>query len=113
MIDYARPPSTPFVKRYDQGVLKSLEHSTLVYIASKHKCVLRVLPRYGDYINEGDPIVEVYGATGLQPEQVVKAVYAEIEAGMGQYPLFGIRMLADMAVQALPPSGNASTTVPR
>jgi len=110
VIRYNCPRGTLYSRRYEHGVLKALERSALVKIASSHKCVFRVLSQYGDYINEGDPIVEVYGERKIQPEQVLKAVYVDPERGVYQDPAYGVRMLVDIALQALSPAVNAPTT---
>jgi uncharacterized membrane protein len=110
VIRYTSPRSMPFSKRYAHGVLRALQHSALVQIASIHNCTLRVLPHLGDYVNKGDPIVEVYGDGNLQAEQVLKAFSVEPERGLQQDPAYGIRMLVDIALKALSPAVNAPTT---
>jgi uncharacterized membrane protein len=110
IIGYSRPPRSPFSRRYNHGVFKALERSTLMQIGSKFKCVLRVLPDYGAYINQGDPVVEVYGETTVPPAQVLKAIYVSPERSVYQDPSYGIRMLVDIALQALSPAVNAPTT---
>jgi uncharacterized membrane protein len=110
VIRFTCPPSMPFSKRYSYGVLKALERSFLVQMASIHNCTVQVLPHMGDYVNEGDPIVEVYGDSNLQVEQVLKAFYVEPERGMQQDPAYGVRMLVDIALKALSPAVNAPTT---
>lgn len=110
VIRYTCPQWMPFIKQHAQGVLKALEYSALIQIASIHNCIIRVVPHMGDYINEGDPIVEVYGNCQLQPEQVLKAFIVETERDIYQDPAYGIRMLVDIALQALPRGAKAPTT---
>jgi uncharacterized membrane protein len=110
IICYSRPPKSLFSRRYDHGVFRALERSTLLQIGSEYECVLRVLPRYGDYINQGDPLVEVYGETTVPLEQVLKAIYVGHERSVYQDPSYGIRVLVDIALQALSPAVNAPTT---
>ena len=55
-------------------------------------------------------MVEVYGANTLKPEEVLLAVYVEPERSIYQDPAYGIRMLVDIALQALSPAVNAPTT---
>jgi len=110
VIRYTHPPRYPFSKRYEHGVLKALERGTLVQIARKNECVIRVLPRNGDYINQDDPVVEVYGANNLKPQDVLKAIYVDPERTVYQDPAYGVRMLVDIALQALSPAVNAPTT---
>ena len=110
VIKYSHPPHKPFSKRHEHGVLKALERSTLVQLARKHECVIRVLPRSGDYINQDDPVVEVYGDNTLKAGDVLKALYVAPERTVYQDPAYGIRMLVDIALQALSPAVNAPTT---
>jgi len=110
VIRYAKPRRNLFSKRYDHGVLKGIERSTLLQIAGKHDCVMRVLPRIGDYVNEGDPVVEVFGESQLDDNHVNKALYIGPERAVYQDPAFGLRMLVDIALQALSPVVNAPTT---
>jgi uncharacterized membrane protein len=72
--------------------------------------VLRVLPQYGDYIDQGDPVVEVYGGTPVEDEKVLGALFVGAERSMIQDPSYGMRMLVDIALQALSPAVNAPTT---
>jgi uncharacterized membrane protein len=110
VIEYSRLPDELFLQRYENGVLRGLEHSDLVQIATEHNCVLRIVPKFGEYVNVGDPIAEVYGESKLQPKQVIKGIYVEPERGIYQDPAYGVRMLVDIALQALSPAVNAPTT---
>jgi len=110
VIHFTRPPRSRRFSRLSHGLLTWLERSTLVQIASEHGCVLRVLPQYGDYINQGDPIVEVFGETTIPDEKVLGAIFVGAERSMTQDPSYGIRMLVDIALQALSPAVNAPTT---
>jgi hypothetical protein len=42
IIGYVRPQRSLFSQRYDHGIFKALERSTLIQIGSKYDCVLRV-----------------------------------------------------------------------
>jgi len=110
VILYCNPPNKITSKRHYHGVLKAIEHSTLLQIAEKHNCILRVLPKTGNYIHQNDPVVEVYGAKTLKPEEVLPAIYVDPERSIYQDPAYGIRMLVDIALQALSPAVNAPTT---
>jgi uncharacterized membrane protein len=110
IISFSRPPRSLFSQRYDQGVFKAIERSKLSQIGLKYQCVVRVLPRFGDFINKCDPVVEVYGEKPVPPAQVLKAIYIGPERSVYQDPSYGIRMLVDIALQALSPAVNAPTT---
>ena len=110
VIHYSHVPSTLLIRRNTHGVLQALEYENLIQIASKYSCVFRVLPKHGDYINEGDPIVEVYGERKIQPKWILREIVVQPEREIFQDPLFGIRILVDIALQALSPAVNAPTT---
>jgi len=92
------------------GVLKGIERSTLLQIAGEHNCVIQIFPRSGQYLNEGDPVVEIYGECDLNEKKVLKAFYLGPERTVYQDPAYGLRMLVDIALQALSPAVNAPTT---
>jgi uncharacterized membrane protein len=110
VISYERPPRRLFATRHAQGVLQAIQTASLVQIARRHGCVLRVIPRHGDYVIQGDPLVEVYGASGLEAEGVLAAFYVGPERSVTPDPAYGLRILVDMALQALSPAVNAPTT---
>ena len=110
VIKYTKPPRKLFSQRYEHGVVKGIERSTLVQLARKYECVIRVLPMTGEYVNQEDPIVEVYGDHRIKDEKILKAIYIGPERSVYQDPAYGIRMLADIALQALSPAVNAPTT---
>ena len=110
VIAYGRPPRRLFATRYAQGVLQAIQIATLVGIARRHSCVLRVIPRHGDYVVHGDPLVEIYGASGLKAEGVLAAFYVSPDRTITQDPAYGLRILVDIALQALSPAVNAPTT---
>ena len=110
VIKYEYPPRRVFSSRHAQGVLESVGTVSLVEIAHRYGCVLRVLRRHGDYINEGDPLVEVYGADGLDTEEVLACFQIEPGRSIAEDPAHGLRILVDIALQALSPAVNAPTT---
>jgi uncharacterized membrane protein len=110
VIEYARLPDELFTNRYENGVLARLDHSHLVRIATQHDCVLRIIPKFGDRIRDGDPVVAVYGESPLQPGRVLRGIYVEPEREIYWDPAYGIRVLVDIALQALSAGINAPTT---
>ncbi len=110
MIRYKKPRRSLFSKSYPHGVLKGIERSTLLQIAGEHNCVIQIFPRSGQYLNEGDPVVEIYGECDLDEKKVLKAFYLGPERTVYQDPAYGLRMLVDIALQALSPAVNAPTT---
>jgi uncharacterized membrane protein len=110
VIDYACLTENYFDKRVENGVLRGLQSGDLVELANHYRSVIRVLPKFGDFVNQGDPVVEVYGESKIPTKLVLEAIYVEPERGILQDPGYGIRMLVDIALQALSPAVNAPTT---
>ena len=110
VIRYARQPDNLFMRGHDHGVITIIERSTLVQVASEYDCALRVLPSYGTYINRDDAVVEVYGNGAIPSEKVLQALYLDPDPSMTQDPAYGLRVLVDVALQALSPAVNAPTT---
>jgi uncharacterized membrane protein len=110
VISYACLSGNYFDKRVENGVLRGLEFGDLVDLANHYRSVIRVLPQFGDFVNQGDPVVEVYGESKIPTKLVLEAIYVEPERGIYQDPGYGIRMLVDIALQALSPAVNAPTT---
>jgi len=110
VIGYERPPRRLFAARHAQGVLQAIQTASLVQIAYRSGCVLRVIPRHGDYVVQGDPLVEVYGASGLEAGGVLAAFHVGPERTITQDVAYGLRILVDIALQALSPAVNAPTT---
>ncbi len=72
--------------------------------------MIRVLPRTGDYVVEGQPVIEVRGGVDLSPEECLSTFSVEPERTVDQDPACGFRALVANALQALSPAGNAPTT---
>lgn len=90
------------------GVLRDVNVVLLVAAARRHGVVLRLLPRIGDFVVPGTPILAVYG--GTVPQRVAAAVSVGIERTFHQDLGFGLRQLSDIALRALSPAVNDPTT---
>lgn len=110
VIKYSRLPNGLFTERYETGVFTRLAYRDLVHIATKQDCVLRIIPRFGDFVNVGDPVVEVFGQSQLQPKRVLKGIYVKPGREIFQDPTYGLRVLVDIALQSLSTGSNAPTT---
>ncbi|MGW2200961.1 DUF2254 domain-containing protein [Streptomyces sp. NPDC001774] len=90
------------------GVLRDVNVALLVRIAERHGVVLRVLPRIGDFVVPGTPILAVHG--GTVPRRIGAAVSVGVERTYHQDLGFGLRQLADIGLRALSPAVNDPTT---
>ena len=73
----------------------------LLRLAQEHDCYLRVLFKVGDHIMRGDPVVEVYGASDIDPREILTQFVVGDERNLFQDPAFGFRQLVDIASHAL------------
>ncbi|GAA2773054.1 DUF2254 domain-containing protein [Streptomyces showdoensis] len=102
------PASGELVYRGRAGVLRDVNTALLVAAARRHGVVLRLLPRIGDFVVPGTPILAVHG--GTVPRRVASAVSVGIERTFHQDLGFGLRQLSDIALRALSPAVNDPTT---
>jgi uncharacterized membrane protein len=86
-----------------------------VRIAREHDAVLRLVPQVGQYVAEGEPLFEVFesgqpASAGANEWQLLRTVDIGPERAVYQDPFYGVRVLVDIAAQALSPAVNAPTT---
>ncbi len=99
------------LRRRGGGVVVGLDVDGLVEIATHHGCVLRLLPKVGDFVANGAPLFEIYGGHGTpRSEELHRQIDLGGERTMYQDPAFGVRQLVDIAVKALSPALNDPTT---
>ncbi|MDT9693381.1 DUF2254 domain-containing protein [Streptomyces sp. P9(2023)] len=94
--------------RGSAGVLRDVNVALLVRLARRHGVVLRLLPRIGDFVVPGTPILAVHG--GRVPRRIGAAVSVGVERTFHQDLGFGLRQLADIGLRALSPAVNDPTT---
>ncbi|MET9323904.1 DUF2254 domain-containing protein [Streptomyces sp. NPDC003038] len=93
------------------GVLRDVDVERLVQSARRHGAVLRLVPRIGDYVMAGTPLLAVHGGRGpLSAASVASAVSLGSDRTSRQDLGFGLRQLADIALRALSPAVNDPTT---
>lgn len=107
------------------GVLRDVDVTLLVRAARRHGAVLRLLPRVGDFLVPGMPLLAVHGGTGdnsgdgtgAGPRSGTgtgafpgDAVSVGVERTLRRDPSFGLRQLTDIALHALSTSVNDPTT---
>jgi uncharacterized membrane protein len=99
----------PERRRRGAGVLQGVDHFRLVRLAQQHGCVLRLLVRIGEYVPAGAQVVIAYGGAP-QPRRVTAGLNLGSSRTLYQDPAYGLRQLADIAIQALSPAVNQPTT---
>lgn len=100
------------------GVVVSVNQVRLVGLAERIDRVLVVIPRVGDFLPAGAPLIAVHDPAGRAAQpiddscrgDVLRGISFDRERTMEQDVAFGLRQLVDIAERALSPSVNDPTT---
>ncbi|MET8569754.1 DUF2254 domain-containing protein [Streptomyces sp. NPDC004783] len=92
------------------GVLRDVHVARLVRAARKHGVVLRLIPRTGDFVVPGTPVLAVHGGQAPPRRALRYALSVGVERTFHQDLGFGLRQLSDIALRALSPAVNDPTT---
>ncbi|WP_405621772.1 DUF2254 domain-containing protein [Streptomyces sp. NBC_00076] len=92
------------------GVLRDVNIARLVRTARQHEVVLRLIPRIGDFVVPGTPVLAVHGGRTPPRRALRYTVSVGVERTFHQDLGFGLRQLSDIALRALSPAVNDPTT---
>lgn len=94
------------------GYIQTLDTDGLLQLAKKRDTVLRVEHYTGEFVIEGMPLVSILGVDPTEEDvEAVDAVYAVgRQRTIEQDAPFGIRQIVDVALKALSPGINDTTT---
>ncbi|PVC83362.1 DUF2254 domain-containing protein [Streptomyces sp. CS090A] len=93
------------------GVLRDVNTARLVRAARRQDVVLRLIPRLGDFMVPGTPVLAVHGGAAVPSRwQLRYTVSVGVERTLHQDLAFGLRQLVDIALRALSTSVNDPTT---
>ncbi len=92
------------------GVLTSVDLERLRRVAEAADVTITVLPRPGDFVACGMPLVAVCGTGHTDDRHVRAAIALDKERDPAEDPAFGFRQLIDIAERALSPGVNDPTT---
>lgn len=107
------PPLAPVsgtVAAESRGVVTSIDLDRLRRAAGTADVVLAVVPRVGDFVAQGMPLVAVHGKGEIKEGPVRSAFSFGKEREIEEDPAFGFRQLVDIAERALSPGVNDPTT---
>lgn len=93
-----------------RGIVIAIDIGTIIAKAAEHGCVVRILPKLGDFVPRGAPLCEVSGGEGFDEGDICRAVALGPERNLDQDAGFGFRQLVDVAEKALSPGVNDPTT---
>ncbi|MCM2386886.1 DUF2254 domain-containing protein [Streptomyces albipurpureus] len=92
------------------GVLRDVNVTALVRKARRQGVVLRLIPRIGDFVVPGTPMLAVHGEPDAPLRVASFAVHVGTERTFHQDIGFGLRQLSDIALRALSPAVHDPTT---
>ncbi len=106
-------PSWYAIPAQKTGYIESVEMNALLNAARKHGNILRMDRCIGEFVVEGTPLVSLSGP--FDPDDRTTADINEIyvisrQRTVEQDPAFGIRQIVDIALKALSPGINDTTT---
>lgn len=104
------PPPRRIVPSPQPGVLVSVNESALVDRAAGAGVLVSLVPRVGDYVPAGAPLLRVHGDAEIPDEQLTGHLGFDIERTLEQDVAFAFRQLVDIAQKALSPGVNDPTT---
>jgi uncharacterized membrane protein len=109
-----RPPDLVLGSERAPGAIVTIDEDDLVALAERHRCVIRLVPRMGEFVPSTAPLAEIWGDDGAPPPvaalDVLRHIGLHRERTMQQDVAFGFRQLVDIAEKALSPAVNDPTT---
>ncbi|WRZ89526.1 DUF2254 domain-containing protein [Streptomyces sp. NBC_01007] len=104
-------PETARVAHHGRaGVLRDVNIARLVKAARQQDVVLRLIPRMGDFVVPGTPLLTVHGGSAPTGRSLSYTVSVGVERTFHQDFAFGLRQLSDIGLRALSAAVNDPTT---
>jgi uncharacterized membrane protein len=107
------PEASPDLVLVNEGegrVVVGVDELALMDAAQSEQLVIAVVPRVGDFVPHGAPLVRVWGEGQDAQRTAREWIALAHERTPYQDPIFGFRQLVDVAVRALSPGVNDPTT---
>ena len=105
------PVERTILHRGKSAIVVAVNVKTLVAEADKAKGVIEFAPQVGDFVGSAEPLFLLHGGAAAIDERKLRAsVVLGDERTMKQDPLFGFRILVDIAIKALSKAINDPTT---
>jgi uncharacterized membrane protein len=93
------------------GAVLAFDMRGLVRLAQRYDCLIELVPEVGQFVAQGDPLFRIHGqGDGPDTASLRNSVAKGSERTSEQDPLFGFRILVDIANKALSPAINDPTT---
>ena len=94
------------------GMLVAFDAKGIAEIAAQAGCLITLAPRIGDFLANGDELFRLHRSTGgpLDEQSLGACVAVATERRLEQDPMFGLRIIVDVASRSLSPAINDPTT---
>ncbi len=96
--------------RGSAAIVTAINIEQLISEANKSNCVIELAPQVGDFVDLGEPLFLIHGASKIDAQALSDCIIFGSERTIEQDPLFAIRILVDIAIKALSPAINDPTT---
>lgn len=94
-----------------RGVLLAVDFRGLARHGREAGGIIELVPRVGEFVGRGEPLFHLYGkAAAVRDGVLLNSLAFGAERTVQQDPMFGFRILVDVAVKALSPAINDPTT---
>jgi uncharacterized membrane protein len=104
-------PEVTIPHRGKAAVVIAINIPALVAEARRLDCLVELVPRVGNFVDDGEPLLRIYGPNGMvNPRKLLNAVALAPERTIEQDATFAIRVIVDVANKALSPAINDPTT---
>ncbi len=103
------PPSQT-VTSSRPGVVLAFDIEGLVRLATRHDCVIELVPQVGNFVAPGNPLFRLHGGSNVPADSLRQSIALGGERTMEQDPAFVFRVLVDIASKGLSPAINDPTT---
>jgi uncharacterized membrane protein len=105
-------PDRIVAHRGKPGIVLAVNLKALVALAQKADTIIEFLPRVGDFVGTGEPVLRLYGggAGSIDERRLRGAVAFGPERTIEQDSTFAFRIIVDIAIKALSKAINDPTT---
>jgi uncharacterized membrane protein len=93
-----------------EGVVLAFDLQGLVALATRHDCVIELVPQVGNFVAPGNALFRVHGGADLPARSLCQSIALGAERTMEQDPAFAFRVIVDIASKGLSPAINDPTT---
>lgn len=92
------------------GTVLAFDLRGLVKLASRHDCVIELVPQVGSFVAPGSVLFRIFGGAAFPYDTLRQSIALGMERTMEQDPALAFRVIVDIASKGLSPAINDPTT---